>query len=328
MVTRIGSVGSGMETQLRRLAVSRVGEKLIVGADFDLVGVGVNLEDVEGVGAADAEALALADGEAVDAFVMAHDYHFAFAGGGDQVAGGVGEGLVLFVQIGLEELGVAAAGDEADFLRVGLLGEVEAVAGGHLADGWLLHLSEREEGAGELSLGEAEEEVGLVLGGVGGAGENPAAAGFVEAVARVVAGGDALGADLAGGEEELIELEMVVAEGAGDGGAAGEVFADEGADDFGFETVLGVDEVVGDAEVLGYVAGVVDVVDGAAAALRNGFGQALASVIGGEAALVPELEGEADEGMSLGVQKRGDGGGIDAAGHGYCDGVLLRHKTT
>jgi len=142
---------------------------------------------------------------------MAHDYHFAFAGGGDQVAGGVGEGLVLFVQIGLEELGVAAAGDEADFLRVGLLGEVEAVAGGHLADGWLLHLSEREEGAGELSLGEAEEEVGLVLGGVGGAGENPAAAGFVEAVARVVAGGDALGADLAGG--------VALGDGDGDRGA-------------------------------------------------------------------------------------------------------------
>jgi hypothetical protein len=80
----------------------------------------------------------------------------------------------------------------------------------------------------ELVLGEAEEEVGLVLGLVGGAGEDPAAARLVEVVARVVAGGDAVGADLAGGDEELVELEVVVAEGAGDGGAAGEVLGYEG----------------------------------------------------------------------------------------------------
>lgn len=177
-------------------------------------------------------------------------------------------------------------------------------------------------------MSEAEEEVGLVLGAVGGAGEDPAVAGLVEMVASVVAGGDALGADLAGGEEELIELEMVVAEGARDGGAAGEVFADEGANDFFFEACLSIHQIVGNSQVLGYMTRVVDVVDGAAAALRDGFGQTLASVICGKAALVPELEGEADEGMSLGVQKGGDGGGIDAAGHGYCDGVLLRHKAT
>ena len=114
-------------------------------------------------------------------------------------------------------------------------------------------------------------------------------------IAGVVAGGDAVGADLAGGDEELVELEVVVAEGAGDGGAAGEVLADEGLDDFGFEAVLLVDDVVGDVELLGYVAGVVDVVDGAAAAL-DGFGHALVS---GEAALVPELEGEADDRVAL-----------------------------
>ena len=122
-------------------------------------------------------------------------------------------------------------------------------------------------------------------------------------VAGVVAGGDAVGADLAGGDEELVELEVVVAEGAGDGGAAGEVLGDEGLDDFGFEAVLLVDDVVGDVELLGYVACVVDVVDGAAAAL-DGFGHAFVS---GEAALVPELEGEADEGVALergGVRRR------------------------
>ncbi len=78
--------------------------------------------------------------------------------------------------------------------------------------------------------------------------------------------------------------------------------------------------------MFGYVAGVVDVVDGAAAALGDGFGEAEVGVVGGETALVPELEGETDEGVTLGVQERGDGGGVDAAGHGYGNGVLLRHK--
>ena len=170
----------------------------------------------------------------------------------------------------------------------------------------------------ELLLREAEEEVGLVLGLVGGAGEDPAAAGLVVMVAGVVAGGDAVGADLAGGGEELVELEVVVAEGAGDGRAAGEVLVDEGADDLGLEAGLLVDEVVGDVELLGYAAGVVDVVDGAAAAL-DGLGHAFVS---GEAALVPELEGEADEGVALGAEQRGDGGGVDSSGHGYGDRVV------
>jgi hypothetical protein len=67
------------------------------------------------------------------------------------------------------------------------------------------------------------------------------------------------------------------------------------------------------------VAGVVDVVDAAAAAL-DGLGHAL---VAGEAALVPELEGEADEGVALGAQECGDCGGVDSSGHGYGDGLAL-----
>jgi len=82
---------------------------------------------------------------------------------------------------------------------------------------------------------------------------------------------------------------VVVAEGAWDGRAAGEVLAHEGADDLGFETVLSVDEVIRDSEVFGYMACVIDIIDGAAAALGNGFGKAEVGVVGREAALVPEL---------------------------------------
>jgi hypothetical protein len=154
---------------------------------------------------------------------------------------------------------------------------------------------------------------------IGGAGEDPAPPVFVEVVACVVAGGDTVGADLAGGDEELVELEVVVAEGAGDGGSSGEIFADEGLDDLGFEAVLLVDDVIRDVELLGHVARVVDVVDAAAAAL-DGLGHAFVS---GEAALIPELEGEANEGVALGAQECGDGGGVDSSGHGDGDGLAL-----
>jgi hypothetical protein len=111
----------------------------------------------------------------------------------------VGHLLALLFEIGGEELLVVAAGDEADLLRVGLLGERQAGTACHFAHLGLGHAAEREERAGELLLGEAEEEVGLVLGQIGGALEDPALAGRVVLVDGVVAGGDAVGADGARG---------------------------------------------------------------------------------------------------------------------------------
>ena len=252
-----------MEIQLSWATWTSRREQLFGFADGDLVRVGVDGEHVERVGAGEAEALALADGEVVDAGMAADD----LTGACDELAGGFGHGLLLLVEVGAEEGLVVAAGDEADLLRIGLGGDLEAGVRGHDAHGGLLHFAEREEGVGELVLGETEEEVGLVFAAVGGAGEDPAIARGVEVVARVVAGGDAGGADLACGEQELIELEVVVAERARNGGAAGEILGDEGADDVLLEALLLVDEVVGDAEAVGDAACVVDVVDGAAAAL-------------------------------------------------------------
>src|SRR6185437_3789270 len=105
-----------------------------------------------------------------------------------------------------------------------------------------------------------------------------------------MAGGDALGADLARGEQQRVELEVVVAESAGDGRAAGEVFADEGADDLRLEAGFLIDEVVGDVEMFRDGAGVVHVVEGAATAADVLWH----TLVAGEAALVPELQREAD----------------------------------
>src|SRR5258706_14109425 len=114
---------------------------------------------------------------------------------------------------------------------------------------------------------------------------------------------------------------MIVAEAAGDGRAYGKIVGDEGADDVALQALFVIDHIVWNADVLGDAAGVVDVVELATAA---GYllGHALVS---GEAALVPELHGQADDVVSLSAEHGRDGGGIDSARHGYGDGLCVWH---
>ena len=69
--------------------------------------------------------------------------------------------------------------------------------------------------------------------------------------------------------------------------------------------------------MLGHAAGVVNVVERAAASLHR-LGHALVS---GQTALVPELHGQADDVVSVGAQHGRDGGRIHTARHGYGDGL-------
>src|SRR6185437_2590320 len=296
--------GDGYPVQAVGAEVARV--EFLVRADGDAVRVGMDGKDIARRGVTRlliaasgnvSQPLALADREGVDAFVLADD----LACGGDEFAGGVGHLFLLIVEVCAEEDGVIAAWDEAYLLRVGLLREGEAGIGSHRAHGGLLHLAEREERARELLLSQPEEEVGLVLGTVRGAGEDPAAARGIVVVAGVVARGDAVGTDLAGGEQQCVELEVVVAQGAGNRCAAGKVLVDEGAHDLRLEARFLIHQVVRDAKVLGDGAGVVYVVQRTATAadvLRHAF-------VAGEAALVPELEGESDDRVALGAKERG-----------------------
>ena len=70
-----------------------------------------------------------------------------------------------------------------------------------------------------------------------------------------------------------------------------------------------IDDVVGDADLLGDAAGVVDVVEGAAAS-GDLLGHAFMS---GEPALVPELHGQIDDVVFFGAQHGRDGGGVHTA---------------
>ena len=154
---------------------------------------------------------------------------------------------------------------------------------------------------------------------VGGTLHQPAADALVVLVASVMAGGEQISADLAGGDEQLVELQMIVAETARDRRASREIVVDEGPNHIVLEARLLIDDVVRNAKLLGDVAGVVDVVDGAAAAL-HGLGHALVT---GEAALVPELERETDDAVALLAEHGRDGGGIDSARHGYGYGLVI-----
>ena len=109
---------------------------------------------------------------------------------------------------------------------------------------------------------------------------------------------------------------MIVAEAARDRRAPGNVLLDEGTDHVALETLLVIDDVIWDADLLRDAAGVVNVVERAAASL-HGLGHALAP---GQAALVPKLHGQADDIVPLGAQHGRDGGGIHTARHGYGDG--------
>ncbi len=95
--------------------------------------------------------------------------------GRDQLARGLGDGFALLFEIGGDELLVVTAGNEADLLRVRLLGERKAALRGHFAHLRLRHSAERKEGMRQLLLRESEKEIGLILCQIRGALEDPAA---------------------------------------------------------------------------------------------------------------------------------------------------------
>src|SRR6266436_2860344 len=70
--------------------------------------------------------------------------------------------------------------------------------------------------------------------------------------------------------------------------------------------------------MLRYGLGVIDVIERATAVLRVAVALKF-----GEAALVPELHGEADDGAALLLEKGCNRGRVDSAGHGYGDEAAL-----
>jgi hypothetical protein len=122
-----------------------------------------------------------------------------------------------------------------------------------------------------------------------------------------------LGANLLGHNQKLIKLQVIVAKAAGDWSAPRKVLLDKWTNHIALEALLVIDDVVWDPDLLRDAPGIVDVIQRTAAPM-NRLGHALAT---GETALVPELHGQADDFVPLGVQHGRDGGGIHTARHRY-----------
>src|SRR3546814_8427217 len=86
----------------------------------------------------------------------------------------------------------------------------QAGFGGHAAHVGLGQIAKREYGGRELCLSQLVQEVALVLALVARAQQAPVP--VVPVDPGVVAGGDALGAQVARGVEEVLELDLAVAQ--------------------------------------------------------------------------------------------------------------------
>ena len=157
---------------------------------------------------------------------------------------------------------------------------------------------------------EAEQEIGLILGVIQRAQQFVAPRDFVAANPGVVAGRQAVGADLARGHEQRIELHVVVAHRARNRRAAREIFLDKRLHHGFLESLLVIHNVVRHAEVLGHALGVINVVERAAALAVRAVAVELR-----QAALVPQLHRQADDGKAALLQDRGNGRAVHAAAH-------------
>ncbi len=213
-----------------------------------------------------------------------------------------------------DDLGVVAAGDEADLDAVGLVGDAEAGLPGQGTHLLLAVAADGEEDVRQQLAAQAEEDVGLVLGGVGGPVQLvPAGAGDD---AGVVAGGHEVGLHLPAVGPELAELQPVVADDARVGRAPGQVLVGEVVDDAA-EVTLEVEGVEGDVEPVGDAAGVAGVL-GAAAAPFVGR----RAVVGRVHARPHE---QADDLVALALEQVRGHRAVHAAAHGQDD--ACRHRT-
>jgi len=276
-----------------------VAQKIVVVADDDTLPGRINVDDVDGTAMAAAKALALADGVEFNALVVAHEGAVL-----EIDAAGV---KILFSEVRFEERGVVIAGNEADFLAVFLVVGFEAHLFRNRPDFRLGQAAKGEDGAGQLLLPQAEEEIGLVLAFINGAQESGTAFSLMFD-AGVMAGGDVGRAERAGLGQEIAKLELFVAHDTRVGGASGAVFAGEVIDDHFLKLIRLVDDIVGNAERVGD-----------ATRIGHGLGAAAFILSARDAILGPDLHGDADHIVALLLEEVGRNGGIDAAAHAEQD---------
>ena len=227
-------------------------------------------------------------------------------------------------QVLRQEFAEVALADETDAGRVLLRGGRQAGVGGHAAHVGLDQFAQREQGRCQLRLAELVQEIALVLAAVGGAQQLPGAILFANP--GVMAGGDEVGAQFTGGVEEMLELDLAVAQHVGVRRAPGGVFGEEMLEHAGPVFIGEIAEMDRQAQPAADRDRVAAVVLGAAVA---------AAVVG---PVAHEQPGHAAVRVGQGVlaQQQGRDRGIDAAGHADDDagsrhgvaalGQMLQHR--
>ncbi len=126
-----------------------------------------------------------------------------------------------------------------------------------------------------------------------------------ELAAHIVAGRQGLGAEIAGGLQQVVELDRLVAAHTGDRGLAAQIGVGELLDHRLAKPALIVEHIVGDADGLGGGARIVNVLARAAGALLLD-----------RRAVVVELQGHPHHVIAGALEQSRRDGGIHPAGHG------------
>ncbi len=260
------------------------------------------MHDIERVASGDANAAALADRVMHDAFMAAE--HAAVDV--DDIAGIGGFRLEL-----RNDVRIFALRYEADVLAVLLVGHREAQFFGNSTGFRLGHAAEREAQIVDLLLRGGEKEIALVLVGIDRTIEGAVRA--IGMAADIVACRQSIGAEIAGRLQEVGKLDGLVAGNARDRRLAADIARGERIDHGFAETCFIVEDIMRDAQALGYAACVFDILTGTA-----GTG-----TMGG-CAMIIELQGDADDIIALAFEDAGHNRRIHAARHGNDDTGVFR----
>ncbi len=206
----------------------------------------------------------------------------------------------------LDQSGIVAVGHEADVLAVGLGRDHQPELGRDPPHLVLRQVAEREAQELELLARRTVKEVALVAARIGALVElNPP---VVHDPPDVMAGGEAVGAKLPREADQIDELHALVAARARHGRATAGIFVDEAVDHAAPEAACVIEHVMGDAEPVGDLLRIIDVLPGAACArAAHRF------------AVIVELERHSNDLGARPGGERGRDGAVDAARHGDDD---------
>src|SRR5208337_4880581 len=159
---RLMQILNGDEVHSPSTQGSRV-EMLLATHHDSLVG-SIDLDHVKRGSRGNPQALALAHGEIMNAAVLADHFPARCY----QLSRSIRQTFATVSQVGIDEPLVIAARNKTYLLRIGLLGQRQAVLAGKLAHLRLRQIAQGEKRSAKLLLRESEEEIGLILAAICG----------------------------------------------------------------------------------------------------------------------------------------------------------------